>query len=1279
MKKTTHRFFVHMLLLALAAVLASSVLYLFRNQEIDTRSQISHFRQTFISKDRQAAESLDDFIRMYNEYTASGSHQQDLVRRLINKYEKRDLSFFVFSHDTLQFWTNSTIPLESGDLDEADFGVRRLKNGWYFFRQLREDDQRFVVFSVVKFGYRYQNNFLVNKFQSDYDIPGEFYFLTDRPEEGVPIVNKDDQYAFSINLRRTTGLYEKRTHIIAISAFLAITGLLIFVFFGFRYFSRLFYQKHKTLGIVGFAAYIALLRLITFAGSFPRVIYEDTLFSPALYATSQLLPSLGDLFFNVLFFSIISFFLFTHLRHFDFRGPVYPAGRYVMSFGLFVLIYLFCNLAVFLIKSLVIDSHLNLDVNFIFSLDLFSLAGFLIIGCIFFAFFFLSVVLFRVALNLLQKQSRLWTVFILSLFIFVLWQWVYAGPSPLQWFLYIAAILVFEMERKSDSPQAGFTSLLVSLFLFSLISSFALYQFNREKDLEKRKTLALQLASEQDPVAEFLFLEMEQPLFNDNQLRNLVRNDPYNDAAIYRYLQYHYFYDFWAKYDLQITVCRPDEEMILKPSNVLVNCSQYFENYIGAFGKPTISENLIYLDNNTGRNSYITIIPVSMTETGDDQSIYDQIDPDPPATDPSAYDQIDPDPPATDPLATDPPAYDKTEYYVYIEIDSKYVARDLGFPELLIDERIDINRDLINYSYATYKEGVLISKSGMYNYSIFASTYDQFEGQFAAFDFDGFRHLLYRKDDSSVIIISRPVETFLERIAPFSYLFILFFALVVIFYMLTSRRPLTEIFGLNFKRRVQVSMITIVIVSVLAIGGASALFILNVSSNKNLSFLSEKAHSILVETEMTLDIAGIDEFNERNRSYVTDLLLRQSNVFFTDINLYDNNGELISSSRPRVFEEGLAGTLMDPVAFFTMRNHQLNQFVHTESIGKLEYLSAYILLRNHYQELLGFINLPYFAKQSDLRDEMSYFLVAFINIYLLLLVIAIVVALFISNFVTQPLQLIRESLSKVQLGRINQKINWTRQDEIGGLVMEYNRMIDELAESADLLARSERETAWREMAKQVAHEIKNPLTPMRLNIQYLEKAWKEKTPDWEERLARFTKTMVEQIDNLALIAGAFSDFAKMPEGHNHVLDFRQFLPEALDLFNDTDRASINITMPHADQPLLVRADKSQLIRVMNNLVNNAIQAYPKHAEAQVDILCQREGGDIYVEVKDYGCGIPETLKSNIFSPNFTTKTSGMGLGLSMVKSIIESLGGKVGFFSEEGHGSIFSFRLPLAE
>lgn len=1239
MNKATHLYFLKMLMLAFSAMLLASALYMFRLKEVRPQDQISRFSEEFINRDKLAIDGLNDFMRVIQQQEEEKLHDFEVVKYLIDKYDRKGFSFFLYSQDTLRLWTNSNVADEEDGFDDKGFGVSRLKNGWYFYRQVLEGENRYLLLSVIKHGFRYQNNFLINKFHPAYDIPGELYFLTDRQEEGFAIFNHDNEYAFSLNLRRTTGLYEKRPFIVGLSAFLAISGLLLMIFFVFRYFSLIFHHRHKILGISGFVLAMLLLRLITFTASFPRVIHDDIMFSPALYATSQFLPSLGDLFFNVLFFSIISFFLFAHLKQFSFRGPTHTSLRYLFSFSIFTLIYLVCNLAVYLIKSLVIDSHLNLDVNFIFSLDLFSLAGFLIIGCIFFSFFFLSVVLFRVALNMIQKQARLWIVFIISLTIFVLYQWVFHGPSPLQWFLYMATILVFEMERKSDSPQAGFTSLLVSLFLFSLISSFALYHFNREKDLEKRRTLALQLASEQDPVAEFIFADMENALFNDHQLRNLVRNDPYNEMAIYRYLQHHYFFDFWAKYDMQVTVCRPEEELLIKPTNVLIECAAYFDEYVEAFGKPTISEQLIYLDNNTGRNSYITIIPVSGREADEDQE----------------------------------------DYLVFLELDAKYVARDLGFPELLIDERIDINRDLINYSYATYKDGVLISKSGMYNYSIFSTTYDQFEGEFSAFDFDGYRHLIFRKDDDTHIIISRPVETFLERIAPFSYLFVLFFAMVVIFYMLTSRRPLSELLGLNFKRRVQFSMITMVVVSVLAIGGASALFILNISSNKNLAFLHEKAHSILVEMEMSLDMANVIDFDEQNRPFLSDMLLRQSNIFFTDINLYDHNGLLIASSRPKVFEEGLAGMLMDPIAFFSLRQQRLNQFAHTENIGKLEYLSAYILLRNRYQELIGYINLPYFAKQGELRDELSYFLVAFINIYLLLLVIAILVALFISNFVTQPLQLIRESLSKVQLGRANQKINWTRQDEIGGLVMEYNRMIDELTESAELLARSERETAWREMARQVAHEIKNPLTPMRLNIQYLEKTMREKTPDWEERLARFSKTMIEQIDSLALIAGAFSDFALMPEGNNVCLDIRTFLPEALDLYNDTDRVKINISMPAGSDPLHVRADRNQLLRVINNLVNNAIQAYPKHAPATIDIQCEQEGTNLYVEVKDHGCGIPDELKSNIFSPNFTTKTSGMGLGLSMVKTIIENMDGKAGFYSEEGQGSIFYFKLPLAD
>ncbi len=1238
MTNSRQRFFLRLLLVSLLSLLASEALFLLRSKEVDLEKHISCFQDVFSLKDKELEEALVAFTEIYQGATIDTVQEKDVVDRLLDVYDRKDVAFFHHHNDELILWTHNTIPLEIDAIPDAEYGVVRLKNGWYYFRQQRVGDDRFLVVTVIKYGFRYQNRFLVNRFNDDYSINQNWVYISDKQDEDHRIYNHRGDYALSLNPQRESGMRETSMLVHGTSVLLAIVGWLLFVFSAFRLFSSLFRSGKRSMAIFGFVASMVVLRLLSFYHAIPSSFYQGKLFNPALYATSNILPSLGDLFLHVLLFSILSFFLFAHLKHFSFKGPANFTGRLLFSLAIFVVIYMFCNLTIFLIRGLVINSQLNLDVNFIFNLDIFSLVGFLIIGCIFFSFFFLSVVLFRIALNLLQKQSLMWWFYMAMFFVVVGIHWVMKEPGLMQWLLYITAIVVFEMERKSISRQAGFTSLLVSLFIFSFISSLALYRFNQEKDLEKRKTLALQLASEQDPVAEFLFMEIEETLFNDHQLRNLIRTEPYNEGGAYRYLLHHYFYDFWAKYDIQVTICQPQEMLLIKPSNVVVECTQYFDEYMQSYGKATISDKLVYLDNNTGRNSYISKVPIHMGEGEDAQA----------------------------------------EYFVFLEFDSKYVARDMGFPELLIDDKIDINRDLVNYSYATYKEGILVNKSGPYNYSIETAAYEHFEGEFAAFSFDGYRHLLFRKDSTTHIILSRPQESLLERIAPFSYLFILFFVLIVIFYMLTSRKRMREMFKLNFKKRVQVSMITIVIVSVLAIGGASTWFILSISHNKNMAFLNERAHSVLIETELTLDIDGVESLDESMTPYLSDLLLRQSNIFFADINLYDLNGNLVASSRPKVFEEGLISTRMNPKAYFSLRNQQINQFVHKEQIGKLEYLSAYMLLRNHYQELLGYINLPHFAKQGELRNEISYFMVAFINIYLLLLVVAILVALFISNFITQPLQLIRENLSRVQLGRTNQKIEWPRNDEIGALVGEYNRMIDELGASADLLARSERESAWREMAKQVAHEIKNPLTPMRLNIQYLEKAWKEKLPDWDERLNRFAKTMIEQIDNLALIAGAFSDFAQMPNSNTKAINLKEFLPEVLNLFNDSEKVTIILDLPVEHTYLWILADRNQLIRVLNNLVNNGIQAYPKNVEATIEIRCTLEGECYRIDVKDYGIGIPEALQKNIFSPNFTTKTSGMGMGLSMVKTIIENHGGKVSFHSIEGQGSIFSFKLPAA-
>lgn len=1231
---TIHTRYLKRLLLVLGSLILSCLFFALRHTRLDVDELGRDFQQVFSQRAIMVQDALQDLMVQFEQSEAL-MLDQHLLEHLEAQYYRKGLIYLVFNPiGDAVFWSHNSLPFELEMAPEASSGVLRLQNGWYYYRRAESPGRVYFVFALIKHGFKYQNRFLINEFYDDLPVNREIFSIIDKPVEGIPIYDLDKEYVFSLLLRRETALVKTIFTLWMLSVFFGILAFLIFIFITFRYFSTLFHQGYKASAILGFPAAMIAFRMLLFWLQLPAVFYDGQLFSPALYASSAILPSLGDLFVNVLFASIISYFLFHHLKHFVYSPPRGKWQKTILALFLFGIIYAICAIAVSLIRGLVINSHLNLNINFIFNIDIYSLVGFLTIGCIFFSFFFLSVVICRIAEFILNHRRKFWLIFLSSLVVFGLLQAILPQFDILQLMLFFAAILVYEMERKSPLDGPGFTSLVAALFLFSLISTFAIYRYNTIKEYEKRRSYAIRMASEQDPVAEFLFMEIEETLFNDNQLRNLVERDPYDEAAIYQYLQHHYFYDFWVKYDMQVTICSPRELLLIRPQNIEVECSLFFADYIQAFGKPTLSQNLIYLDNNTGRNSYIAKIPVVIG--GKDSPV--------------------------------------EQFNLYLEFDSKFVPRDMGFPELLIDQKVDINPELINYSYATYKSGNLINKYGPFNYSINISAYGEFQQEFSRFEFDGYDHIIFQKDEDLQIIISRPRETFLEKAAPFSYLFILFFALVVIFWLLTTHQKVKGFFQLNFKRRVQFSMIAIVIASIVTIGGASTWFIYNIYQNKNISFISEKSHSVLVEMEQLL--ADEEVLESSWEFYLSDLLLRFSNIFFTDINIYDPQGVLLASSRPRVFEEGLVSTYINPLAFSNLIALQKSQFIHSERIGNLEYLSAYVSLRNSQNQLLAYINLPYFAKQSELRNEVSYFLVAFINIYLMLMVGAILLALFISNHITRPLQLIRDNMARVQLGRINRKIEWDRMDEIGSLINEYNRMIDELAVSADLLARSERESAWREMAKQVAHEIKNPLTPMRLSVQYLEKAWQEKDPHWEERLARFSKTMVEQIDSLSVIAGAFSDFARMPAGQNNRVDLRNFIPEVLDFYKDFEKLRISLKMEPGSHPLRVYADRNQLLRVFNNLIKNSIQSYNKDELARIEISCHRDGQWIITSVRDFGCGIPEEQKPNIFNPYFTTKTGGMGLGLSMVKNIIEGIGGKVTFQSQQGKGTVFTLYIP---
>jgi nitrogen fixation/metabolism regulation signal transduction histidine kinase len=348
--------------------------------------------------------------------------------------------------------------------------------------------------------------------------------------------------------------------------------------------------------------------------------------------------------------------------------------------------------------------------------------------------------------------------------------------------------------------------------------------------------------------------------------------------------------------------------------------------------------------------------------------------------------------------------------------------------------------------------------------------------------------------------------------------------------------------------------------------------------------------------------------------------------------------------------------------------------IQKENIGKLSYISTYVPILNENGQTIGYINIPYFGQTQYLKENISRFIIALVNVYVPLLLITGLLGLFIANSLTKPLAEIGEKLRKVVLGKRNEPIIWKRDDEIGLLVKEYNKMIVKLEDSASNLAKSEREGAWREMAKQIAHEIKNPLTPMKLSIQYLQRAIQEESPDTRELTKRMSDTLIEQIDNLSEIATAFSSFAQMPNANNEVIDLEHYIQSIVDLFNDDQEIKINYRSEV--KPASIFADKNQMISVFNNIIKNATQAKPDNARCLIDILISEENDSIKVVIKDNGNGIPDEIKEKVFVPNFTTKNSGSGLGLAISKQIIENANGHIWFDSTVGVGTIFYVSIP---
>ncbi len=1196
------------------------------NKSLDTEKYVEHCQHVIKQKDQQLQDGLKEIT---DHYDFNSDSIFEHLSSLSQQFEKQGFLFLIFQHDSVVFWSDNSMPTDVNFKD----GVVDSGNGWYRCITLETTKRKLVGLYLIKRDYNYENKYLSNNFHQSFGLPNTAKFSSS-PNDTFSIDDANNNFLFSLSLPPHAPLTSGQSSvlfIIYIVAILLLLGLLYELF-------RLFYirtGRHKIF-IIGFILDAVLFRVLLFYVRKPEPLFQSQIFTPHYYAFSDWIPSIGDLFLNVLFVLIIGYFFYYHVKFHQKGLKKNSAHKVFLILTLFLHIFIFFKGITFIFDSLIIDSNISLDLNNIFGLSWMSLFNFIIIATAIQAYLFISVKLAFFAYKYSLKIGRyillatLIFVFLLALsllfdrtdFYNLIFVWIY--------------ILSFGFFFQQRVYQFNLPNIVFFVLIFSLFSTYAVHKYNDLREHENRKLLAVQLASEQrDPMTEYLFGRERKMILADTTLQDILHyygRPEFVQQDFESYFLKKYFTGYWKKYERQITLCDDDDILMIQPENVAAGCHEYFDDKIEMDGATTETPGLAFVNYGPGENGYIAAI--LLKPSGDSRS---------------------------------------TGVMLYVELFPKYNARDLGFPDLLVDTELSSTPDLSQYSYAKYSNGELYKRVGNYFYNFNLSRHTHTNGQFDFFNQNEYNHLYYQVNEAKSLIISRKQKSLFDILAPFSYFFLLFgaFSLLVflIFIFPFSRRKIK----LSFRSRLQLSMSAVILFSFIVIGIFTLFYIYNLNDQKNKDLLSEKTHSVLVE--MQHKFSDLNSFSAQNAEIAGEQLIKFSNVFFTDINIFDPKGRLLASSRPQIYDEKLISRLMNPFAYKALTIEGNSLYIHNENIGLQRYLSAYIPFVNNHGNVIAFINLPYFAKENDLNREVSAFLVAYINIYVILIAISVLIALIISNYISRPLKMIMTRIREVKLGGQNEMIDWKRQDEIGQLVEEYNRMIAELAQSAELLARSERESAWREMARQVAHEIKNPLTPMKLSVQYLQRAWSDNAPDWEARLDKFTATMIEQIETLSAIASEFSDFAKMPVARKQPIDLVEVIQSTFSLFKNYQNISFDFDYDNQEE-FTVFADKEQLLRALNNLLKNSVQAIGEESTGRVELMLQRQGLMHKLTITDSGAGISPEVAEKIFSPYFTTKSGGMGLGLAIVKNIITSSGGDISYQPATPRGTTFVVRLP---
>ncbi len=1169
-------------------------------------------------KEKIAAEIIasNDLQNAANDYT-----QTKIV--LDKLYPQNDILFYVYKEDILQYWSsNAFIPENISKLSTQEIPFIKEGNGFYEVIKHTSKDGKINMYALIPIYYQYEtdNKFLVNGFVWNNTFLKRFVISNKSAETSLFITSSAGKNLFSIRVADDANAVSNPYTLV-----LEILGLLLLFWAMYQVIKNKLIQKK-------YAQAVALLLLIVISTdllfnqfSLFALTKNSLLFSSNLYASSGFSDTLGTLLVRVFMvawaFSLLHFVPIQQVKIQNRKWLV------LLPVAIYFLI-------IIVIQSVIQNSVISFNFYLLNSLSRYTLVSLFIFGLAFSCLLFVMKWIFEQEINrIFFIYTIAFSLILLSVSVYagVLSDWTY-GAFLLLWLLTLMLFFYYEKAMFPGDKKYKFLSNLILLSLISFLTSVIIIYNTTQKDVEKRKYRIKELVSEQDIGEEFTLLETENNIENDYFIKSYFKNPYISTVDIEKRISTKYYKTLLRRYSLNIYSFDKDGQPLIGTTQKSFYKLSSTKNSRKA---KSISSHFYYLPFKENGEKYLGYFPIQ-----EDSSALG---------------------------------------YLFVEFVPKIFSSYSAYPELLQKQKNYFDEEFDNFSYAIYDTRYLIKQKGDYEYQVSFNFPIDSTKEFSIYKTANYTHTIYFSSDKQVVM-SEKNRPALSTLSVFSYLlifFILFFILLDIIgfsYRFWGNDSLLNFMkGNTLQKQIQNSMMALVLFSLAIIALVTMVYFqyqYNIYQN---SKLLKKVNAVMKNVALYY----VDDFPIYGNATFDNVIHQKINALSTihalDINVYGIKGELLQSSQPEIFKRSLVSDKMDADAYYNLVVKGKSKYVHDEKIGNLEFLSAYQPLRSN-GKVLGYFNFPYYGKQKSFQEDISYFLVALANVYVVFLIAAALLAVFLSRSITNSLTLISENIKDVQFGKQNKKIQWKNKDEIGLLVTQYNLMLTELEKSANLLAKSEREGAWREMAKQVAHEIKNPLTPMKLSIQHLQRALKDNSPDIKELTAKISERLIEQIDNLSGIATAFSDFAKMPQGEFKSIDLVPILLSTVELFRELDNIQINLQ--HPEHACTVYGDKDQLMRVFTNILKNATQAIPEEREGKIDINVLEDELNYTIVIKDNGIGIAEEKRLHIFEPNFTTKSSGTGLGLAISKNIVERMNGKITFHSVVDEYSIFYIELP---